>query len=189
MKKFLIIFFLKFFIITTSWSDDIRDLSIEGISIGESALQFYNANKIESSKKRSPYKDDSFYEVEFLGKDKYETIGIVFKKGDKKYIVYSVRGWNLVDYKKCIEEKKSVVKEIKTGLKILNEKNYRNNFGNTFGKSFAMITDLEVEGGIVRVWCDNFDKNHKVAKKWDDAINIDLSTNEFLDWLDNKAYQ
>ena len=136
MKKFLTILFFKLCIITTSWSDDISDLSIEGMGVGESALQFYNANKIESSKRLSAYKDDSFYEVNFTGKDKYETINIAFKKSDKKYIIYSIRGWNLVDYKKCIEEKKSVVKEIKTGLKILNEKNYRNNFGNTFGRIY-----------------------------------------------------
>ncbi len=189
MKKILTIFFLKFFIITTSWSDDIKDLSIEGISIGESALQFYNANKIESLKKRSPYKDDSFYEVEFLGKDKYESIGIVFKKGDKKYIIYSVRGWNLIDYKKCIKEKKSVVKEIKSDLKILNERNYKNNFSNTYGKSFAEITDLKVQSGLVRVWCEHFDKNHKVAKQWDDAINIDLSANEYIEWLKITPYK
>ena len=189
MKKFLTILFFKLCIITTSWSDDIKDLTIEGISVGQSALQFYNANKIESLKRPSAYKDDSFYEVNFAGKDKYETINIAFKKSDKKYIIYSIRGWNLVDYKKFIEDKKSVVKEIKVDLKILNERNYRNNFSNQFGTSFAMVTDLKVEGGIVRIWCDNFDKNHKVAKNWDDAINIDLSTNEFLDWLNNKAYK
>jgi len=188
MKKLLIVLFVTWLCSQTVRADNIKDLTIEGISVGESALKHYNENEIKSLIKASAYKDDSFYEVDFSGKDKYETINIAFKKADKKYIIYAVRGWNLVDYNKCIEDKKSVVKEIKADLKILEEKNYRNNFANQFGASFAMVTDLEVKGGTVRIWCDNFDKNHKVAKQWDNAINIDLATNEFLHWLDNLAY-
>ena len=51
-----------------------------------------------------------------------------------------------------------------------------------------MVTDLVVKGGSIRVWCDNFDKSHEESKHWEDAISIDLSTEEFLFWLDYKAF-
>ena len=190
MKKFLIILILIFTLQAPSLADDIRDFQIEGMSIGDSALDFYNEVTITSSVKSTPYNDDEFYEVElFNDEDTYKIIGLVFKKFDDKYIIYAIKGMNYLEFGKCEKEKKSVIKDIKTILKNVNEENYKSGFGSKYGNSYAVVTDLDVEGGTIRVWCDNFDKTHEVAKQWKDAMSIDLSTEEFLSWLNNKAYQ
>ena len=187
-------FFLIFFVLTLSFqsftkADDIRDFEIEGIRIGDSALDFYSEDTIISSMKQQPYDDDKFYEVEFSNEEgTYKIIGLVFKKSDNKYIIYSIKGMNFIEFGKCIKEKKSIIKDIKKDIKSTDEKNYRANFKNKFGNSYAMVTDLVVKGGSIRVWCDNFDKSHEEAKHWEDAISIDLSTEEFLFWLSNKAF-
>ena len=49
MKKFLAIFILCF--TTSSQADDIRDFQIEGISIGDSALDYIERDKLISKKK------------------------------------------------------------------------------------------------------------------------------------------
>ena len=189
MKILLIILILIFNIQSLTKADDIRDFEIEGISIGDSALDFYSKDTIKSSIKSSPYDDDEFYEVEFFNdKGTYKIIGLIFKKFDNKYIIYSIKGMNFLEFGKCIKEKKSIIKDIKKDINSTDEKNYRSNFQNQFGNSYAMVTDLVVKGGSIRVWCDNFDKNHEEAKHWEDAISIDLSTEEFLIWLDNKAF-
>ena len=54
------------------------DLTIEGISVGQSALQFYNANKIESLKRPSAYKDDSFYQDQYIQSLKKTDFVLVF---------------------------------------------------------------------------------------------------------------
>ena len=52
MKKLLVILALGFFLITpSSQADDIRDFQIEGMSIGDSALDFFSVGEIETSKK------------------------------------------------------------------------------------------------------------------------------------------
>ena len=60
MKKFLAILILAFTLQTPSQADDIRDFQIEGMSIGDSLLDYFDKERIESYK--TPYpKSDKFY--------------------------------------------------------------------------------------------------------------------------------
>ena len=52
MKKLLAILILVLTLQTPSWADDIRDFQIEGMSIGDSALDFFSAAEL---KKRVQY--------------------------------------------------------------------------------------------------------------------------------------
>ena len=56
MKKVLGILVLGLFLITPSWADDIQDLEIEGMSIGESLLDYLSREKIIAEiEKNKPY--------------------------------------------------------------------------------------------------------------------------------------
>jgi len=48
MKKLLGILVLGLFLITPSWADDIRDFQIEGMSIGDSALDYFSEEEINN---------------------------------------------------------------------------------------------------------------------------------------------
>ena len=50
MKKFLAILILIFTLPTPSQADDIRDFQIEGMSVGDSLLDFMTENEIEKNK-------------------------------------------------------------------------------------------------------------------------------------------
>ena len=50
MKKFLLILILSLFLITPSQADDIRDFQIEGMSIGDSALDYFSEQEILADK-------------------------------------------------------------------------------------------------------------------------------------------
>ena len=52
MKKFLGIIILSLCFISSVQADDIRDFQIEGISVGDSLLNFYSEKKI---KKHDPF--------------------------------------------------------------------------------------------------------------------------------------
>ena len=60
MKKFLAILILVLTFQTPSQADDIRDLQIEGISIGDSLLDHFSEEVIKKH-----YKTTSFYKQEF----------------------------------------------------------------------------------------------------------------------------
>ena len=52
MKRFLLIFFLTFSFEILVKADDIRDFEIEGLSLGDSALEIQNKDAIEGFEKR-----------------------------------------------------------------------------------------------------------------------------------------
>ena len=49
MKKFLIVIFLYFFPLNISNANDIKNFQIEGISIGDSLLDYFSKEKINNS--------------------------------------------------------------------------------------------------------------------------------------------
>ena len=72
MKKFLAILILIFTLQTPSQADDIRDFQIEGMSIGDSLLDYFSENQILDNKKDwyedKSYAYTSFTEIKFLEK-------------------------------------------------------------------------------------------------------------------------
>ena len=55
--------------------------------------------------------------------------------------------------------------------------------------SKAYISDFKVKDGFVRIWCTNWDNKTEDQQGWVDTLNIDLSDQIFLDWLNTKAYK
>ena len=159
MKKFILIFILTFSFQALTKADDIRDLQIEGMSIGDSALDYYSYQEINSSIVKSVYKDDEYFEVDLKSKkNTYERITLMFKKNDDNFLIHSIRGYNSIDFQKCKKKSTSVIKEIKSTVKITGNKNYKSKY--QYGKSFALVSDLKAVGGSIRIWCDNWDENN-----------------------------
>ena len=72
MKKILAVLILIFTLPTPSWADDIRDFQIEGMSVGDSALDYFNKKEIKKFLKTYYAKSKKFYENENES-TKYET--------------------------------------------------------------------------------------------------------------------
>ncbi|WP_415301059.1 hypothetical protein [Candidatus Pelagibacter sp. Uisw_134_02] len=189
MKRLLLILILTFSFQTLSKADDIRDFEIEGMSIGDSLLDYFTKDEIISAADVA-YNNDEFYGKEIdANNDVYQRFSFTLKKGDNKFLIYQLKGLIFVSHDKCTKMKKDVVNDIKKVLNDFSENNYKGSYKEAYGKSFAEVTDLEVKGGSIRVWCDTFDKNLELTKYWDDSLSIDASNDEYLEWLNNKAYQ
>ena len=120
MKRLLTILILIFTLQTPSWADDIRDFQIEGMSIGDSLLEYYSEKEIKKetvSFKETNYKDDSFSRVGGMSSKSlksYDAVQFHFKKGDPKYIIYSLEGINFFkSMKTCISDNKKISNDIK----------------------------------------------------------------------------
>ena len=93
MKKLSTYLFLILFSFQVpSWADDITDFQIEGMSIGDSLLDFYSSEDIELrvSQTIQGYKSDKFIRTAFASGfgsknfEIYDAIGVHFKKKDSK---------------------------------------------------------------------------------------------------------
>jgi|MDSW01.1.fsa_nt_gb hypothetical protein len=166
MRIFLSIFILIliFSLQSWSWADDIRDFEIEGMSIGDSALDYYSEEEILNNKVNW-YKKDDFYAVVIeVNNSNYQAIQMHFKKNDKSFIIQSVGGmiFNYSDIKNCHKLKKSVENEIINNFN-LNRNNInryeRNHPIDPSGKSTTSEAYINLDNGNIYLACFDLAKN------------------------------
>ena len=121
MKLFLSVIILIFGFQSWTKADDVSEFEIEGMSIGESLLNFMSEKQItEALESEKAY----FYENKFVtisswdNRDNYETydnVGIILKQDDSTYKIYGLEGLlinqdgNIDD---CYKKQESIAKEI-----------------------------------------------------------------------------
>ena len=120
----------------------------------------------------------------------YDTISFILKKNDDNFRIHSIKGMIFypLNFEKCLDKKRQIVKEIKNEFRIKNNQSYENNFGNQYGSSIAYITNFELSEGMIRVFCSKWDKKNTRSKNWTDTLNIAVSTNEYLNWVTDEAF-
>ena len=89
MKKFIIILILTFNFQILRKADDINDFEIEGISVGDSLLKYYDKSSIEDLNKTIYPASDKFYQIEIKSNESdYDSLSFSLKKNDNDYIIY-----------------------------------------------------------------------------------------------------
>ena len=191
MKRLLLILILTFSFQTLTNADDIRDFEIEGMSIGDSLLDFYSKKEIKESLSYN-YDSDKYLTAEFLNSAnfiKYDAININFLKNDKKMIIHAVHGikeYNKI--KKCIVDKEDIVNNIKKLFTSANidEKNKRKHSEDKSGKSFTYDTYVKLQSkDFVSISCYDWDS----STGYDDHLRIAIISKKFMDWINNEAYK
>ena len=127
MKKLATYLFLFLFsFLTPSFADDVRDIEIEGIRIGDSLLDFLSReeiiNEIEINKPSYNYLTDEFGEVYIFAKfNIYERMSFFVKPKDKNFTIYSVNGSISYDDKldQCLAKQKELNNGFSGKTKIL----------------------------------------------------------------------
>ena len=111
MNRLLLILILTLSFQNLSRADDIRDFQIEGMSIGDSLLDYFNEKDIKNRKKVIYPNSDKYYVISFPKQDFYETYEVtqfMLKKNDVKYIIQSVSGKLMYEnqFSKCNKKKR-----------------------------------------------------------------------------------
>ena len=111
MKRLLLILILTFSFQSLTKADDIRDFEIEGMSIGDSALDYFTNAEIKNGK-RNYYKSNKFTdsELELPQFKEFQTVHINYRTKDKKYEIYAVEGTILYkdNIKDCYQKKDEI---------------------------------------------------------------------------------
>ena len=191
MKKIIIIFLFILNLQSFCKADDIRDLEIEGMSVGDSLLDFININEIKKAEENATSYPDKKYIVIFLNQesDLYDEIQITYKTKDRNYIIASVNGIVLYpdNFNKCKKDKIKIVDEFKSIFKDANfeenEKPHSYDLNSIVDKSdFYLKT-----GGLVRVACTDWSEEMFTANGWEDDLKISTIGEKFNIYL-SKIY-
>ena len=93
MKKILWIVFLGLFLSTSAHTDNIRDFEIESISIGDSALDYFNESELENGELDwFNYSHKEYATSLVSGKGTYDWIKISYKSDDDNFIIEGLVG-------------------------------------------------------------------------------------------------
>ncbi len=122
MRIFLSVLVLIFNLQSWTNADDINEFEIEGISIGDSLLQFFSEKEINSN--LANWYNDNEYSTSLLSIENYETykdLDISFLSKDKEYKIVSLAGIHVdAERDNCKLIKNEIVNEIR---QIINNKN------------------------------------------------------------------
>ncbi len=190
MKK---IFFIVFFTFLQSSvnSNDIENLQIEQISIGDSLLDYYSKKQIDKRSSHIKLGKKKFKEYKKFYKDKnnelYDRVVLYFKSDDIKYIVKQISGRkyfiNQID--NCYKTQNIISNDIEKILEnsekiesgIEKQKRYPN--GDSYIKTIFFYLNNR---SIISIDCYDYSKKDSKSK---DRLSVVFSTHEYSKWFNN----
>ena len=166
-------------------ADDIGDFEIEGISIGDSALDFYTKEKINEY-----YKDwyEPKYSVAAIEEQRgiYDEIQLIYKRNDSNYKIIAISALKYSDMKFCNNKLDKISDEISNifGKNVKkSKKKTSKHWQDKSGKS--KVTDknfkLRKNKGEIIVAC--YDWSEKM-EYWDN-LRISIRTASYVKYLNN----
>ena len=193
MKKLSIYLLLALFSLQNpSWADDIRDFQIEGMSIGDSLLDYFSKSEIKKGKKNY-FKDNEFsvFEIELSDSKIYDGFQALYKTKDNRYIIYSMLGVLDCrnDFTVCKKKWKKIIPELieffKNDTNISDVENYNHRADKSGKSKVTQINFIFNSGDEASVQMTDWSKK---TGYWD-SLRISLETKEVIEWLKTKAYK
>ena len=194
MKRLLLVLILTLSFQTLIKADDVRDLEIEGISLGDSLLEFFDEINIKKGIMYHNYADDSFFDVEIYNHksfNKYQNVSFTLKKNDKKYKIYQIVGFNIykTNIEKCLNQVDIISKNIADVLKDTDKvRETVSHEGDPTGKSKVKQIVYWHKTGSVFIECVDWSEKITKEKNWGDNLSVGMALSEYDIWLNTKAY-
>jgi hypothetical protein len=177
MKKLSTYLFLIFFSFSApSFADDISEYQIEGISIGDSLLDYMSEEEIKENI-GFVYEDKKFTISEYNKSfELYDAIGFSYKTDDKKYIVQGIQGQIdfIDDIKNCYKKQDEIVEELSSLFSNQEKKEY--DILSRDDGTYKPTTFKFSSGDAVSVACHKLDS-------YIDHLKITLYSKEYTDYV------
>ena len=193
MKKLLGIIVLFLLLSFNCFADDIKDFEIEGMSLGDSALNFFTKSEIDKSVEKMPQYPNDEYKIAFIQKSKkynfknYQGITFYFKKNDKSYTITGIVASNYYpnDFQNCLNDMKKMRKDIENSFDVLPTYEGEDILEfDTFGETImhGVVYNLS-DNGFSQVVCYDWSKEISKIQNRVDELTIGISTKEYGEWL------
>ena len=194
MKIFIAVLILIFSLQTWTKADDIRDFQIEGMSIGDSLLDFFSEEEILSSIDK--LQSDKNYSVILIPKNfkDYEAMEFHFKTNDKSYSIAGIAGGLFYEknFNKCKKKQKEVVDSIAKSFNF--QKPYYDEGSHPLDQSgktkffrYSFMANPTSKFYDIGISCFNFSKELE-SKGYVDNFNIIINSEEYNVYLNKIGY-
>ncbi len=187
MKILLSLFVLFFSHITIA--DDISEFEIEGISLGDSLLDYFSEDYIleefEIGKDEYYWTDQKFTDVyKYGGMDLYDNLSLSVKRKDPKYIIYAINGQiTYENINNCLNKQKEIDIEFSKIFKNLKRNQYDHKHSqDSTGKSHVYRIQYEfITKDVVEIVCFDLAKHMNQPS----GLDVGIVSAEYYDWLNS----
>ena len=166
-------------------AEDISDFEIEGISIGDSLLDYYTKDKILNNQQNWYDGDYYFASVFNLNNSSiYDKLVVHYETNDSKFRVSEIEGILVYDQKinQCNDDKDNIVKELSNSF--LFDKWEHGDYTDVDGRFTSSFYVFET-GDAIGVQCYDWDNTVERLKNSEDDLRVIISSKEFEYWLKN----
>ena len=183
MKTFLTFFVL--FFSSTVMADDISDFQIEGMSIGDSLLKYFNKKEIKKFENYDDLPSDMKFRIAeiYSGKEMnmkiYYGMQFYYKPNDPNFIIHALSGFQDCDKKLECDK---IFNNISNDLLDVYKNGKKNSVvhpDDKTGKSVHTYYDFELKNGLItvtnKIWSDAVD--------WRNSVSVLMLTNEAVQWI------
>lgn len=189
MKRLLLCIFLLFFNFQIpSVGSDIRNLKMEGMSVGDSLMYYFTDVEVKKQKALLYPKVNiqHYYSVVFFSsKFKiYDEIQFYLKSNDIKFLIYAMNG--KIDFsnniKGCYKKGNEIIAETSKLFKDakIDDDGIKDYSKDQSGKSTIKTVSFNLKSGdLVKIECVDFSETLTEKREWQDHLRVSISTQDF----------
>lgn len=191
MKKLLLIFILILSIQSFIKADETSNFEIEGMSIGDSLLNFFDKATIDNEKSLPAWKSKKFLRfVTYENLNIYDAVLIYFINEKNNYEISSMSAVKEYpkEIKDCIKEKNKITKEFKNLFENFETDSYiLDHNQDESGKSKVNVIDFDFkDGSTARIMCTDWSDKMEKEKDYNfvDELRVSLLSREYARFLE-----
>ena len=194
MRVFLSVLVLIFSFQSWTKADDVREFEIDGFSVGDSLLKYFDKNEIDAEKYYM-YKSQKYAQYNYdSSNSSYDNIVFEFRDSGN-YSIGSIAGrifYNDNNFKNCFKKEKSILKELKKGF--ANNSSYvdhgiEDHEMDVSGESKGSWHTFKLDDGSGWIYleCLNWSKKFN-SDGFKDELKVTILNKEFGNFLNTEAY-
>ena len=187
MRVFIAVVLLILSLQSLTKADDIRDFQIEGMSIGDSALDYFSKSEIKINSKPY-YKNKKYTPVEFNLHKSFQTyygVDINFLTNDTKSRIEGLKG--VIDYRnismdKCKKQLIDIANDISSLFTNFEKTKLETTIHGADPTGKSKHTDIAFfspQGDVITVFCTDY----STEIGWMDHLGVNIRTKKFNDFL------
>ena len=207
MKKLLALLFSFFLLSSHSvFAEDLSDFQIEGMSIGDSLLDYMSEDEILSVIERTKnnygwLNEPNKYSEVYMWEEfpTYDNISFFIKNNltnqyvtnkNEKYTILFIRGmvYYIEDFDSCIEKRDEIVK-IFSGM-FPNATKKEDMFKHSADSSGRSIIDAVYfyfdSGGDAEVYCSNYEETFRIKNNYSEGLSVVITSEDINKWFEER---
>ena len=204
VKIFLPILILLFVFQSWTKADDISDFEIEGMSIGDSLLDYFTEDVILNATTTKYPASSKYFEIHInveSTSENYDQISALVKSNDKSFKIHSISGDKYFfinqgknidqEHLSCLKQKQKIKDEFSKILTNVSKNEYVHTYSSIDdGKSISDVVDFDFEdGSAIRIFCNKFTIASIKKRNFFNGLSVSITPSAIIDWLDNEAYK